>query len=169
MKRLFGLAFLMLCMISITAKAQEAAAEEVSTEEIEKFAAMKDSVNHFMEVKQEELESMIKENEVFDVARYNEIKDAWGDDAKLGEIEITEEEKAEYSKIVETKNSLSDVIKERMISLIKNDEILGAATYNKVNSAMKTDPEVKAKVNAIIAEKASARTSEKEEDGGDAE
>ncbi|WP_200978469.1 hypothetical protein [Echinicola sp. 20G] len=165
MKRLFGLAFLMLCLFSATAMAQQenTEAEEVTDEEIEKFASMKDSVNHFMEVKQAELESMIKDNEVFDVARYNEIKDAWGDDAKLTEIEITEDEKAEYSKIMDTKNSLSDVIKERMISLIKDDEVLGAATYNKVNSAMKTDPEVKAKVNALIAEKKSARSTEEEE------
>ncbi len=161
MKRLFGLAFLMLCLMNVKAFAQEA--EAVTDEEIEKFAAMKDSVNHFMEVKQGELESMIKDNEVFDVARYNEIKEAWGDDTKLAEISITEEEKAEYTKIMDTKNSLSDVIKERMISLIKDDEILGAATYNKVNTAMKTDPEVKTKVNELIAEKASERTPEEED------
>lgn len=52
-----------------------------------------------------------------------------------------------------------------MIELIKNDEVLGAATYNKVNAAMKTDPEVKAKVDELIAEKASARAPEEEEDG----
>jgi len=169
MKRLFGLAFLMLCLVSVAAKAQDESSESVTEAEIEKFAAMKDSVNHFMEVKQAELEDMIKDNEVFDVARYNEIKEAWGDDAKLAEIEITDEEKAEYSKIIETKNSLSDVIKERMISLIKNDEILGAATYNKVNSAMKSDPEVKEKINALIAEKKDARTPEEDEDGEGAE
>ncbi|AWW28670.1 hypothetical protein DN752_00105 [Echinicola strongylocentroti] len=165
MKRLFGWALLMMCLMSVGAQAQQenTEAEAVTDEEIEKFASMKDSVNHFMEVKQAELESMIKDNEIFDVARYNEIKEAWGDDAKLAEINITDEEKAEYAKILETKNSLSDVIKERMIALIKDDEVLGAATYNKVNAAMKTDPEVKAKVDELIAEKASARTPEEEE------
>ncbi|AGA79790.1 hypothetical protein [Echinicola vietnamensis] len=167
MKRLFGWALLMMCFMSVAAQAQQenSEAEPVTDEEIEKFASMKDSVNHFMEVKQADLESMIKDNEVFDVARYNEIKEAWGDDAKLAEINITDEEKAEYEEILNTKNSLSDVIKERMIELIKNDEVLGAATYNKVNAAMKTDPEVKAKVDELIAEKASARAPEEEEDG----
>ncbi|GAB3657662.1 hypothetical protein GCM10028791_30270 [Echinicola sediminis] len=159
----------MVCLLTVTAKAQQESTDEVTAEEIEKFAAMKDSVNHFMEVKQAELEAMIKENEVFDVARYNEIKDAWEDEAKLSEIAITEEEKAEYSKIIDTKNSLSDVIKERMIALIKNDDILGAATYNKVNSAIKSDPEVKEKVDALIAEKQGARATDETEEGGGAE
>lgn len=165
MKRLFGLSFLMLCLLNVTAMAQQenTEAEEVTLEEMEKFASMKDSVNHFMEVKQAELESMIKDNEVFDVARYNEIKDAWDDPAKLAELNLTDEEKAEYTKIVDTKNSLSDVIKDRMISLIKDDEVLGAATYNKVNAAMKSDPEVKTKVDEMIAEKASARAPEEGE------
>ncbi|QDH80400.1 hypothetical protein FKX85_15675 [Echinicola soli] len=167
MKRLFGWALLMMCLMSVAVQAQQenSEAEAVTDEEIEKFASMKDSVNHFMEVKQADLESMIKDNEVFDVGRYNEIKEAWGDDAKLAEINITDEEKAEYQEILDTKNSLSDVIKERMIALIKDDEVLGAATYNKVNAAMKADPEVKAKVDALIAEKTSARAPEEEGDG----
>ncbi|WP_229239648.1 hypothetical protein [Echinicola soli] len=151
--------------VAVQAQQENSEAEAVTDEEIEKFASMKDSVNHFMEVKQADLESMIKDNEVFDVGRYNEIKEAWGDDAKLAEINITDEEKAEYQEILDTKNSLSDVIKERMIALIKDDEVLGAATYNKVNAAMKADPEVKAKVDALIAEKTSARAPEEEGDG----
>ncbi len=57
-------------------------------------------------------------------------------------------------------------VRDLKISLIKNDEILGAATYNKVNKAMKSNPEIKEKVDSTIAELQSARES-KSEDGGE--
>ena len=169
MKKLLGLAFLIFCLIGFNAQAQDEAEEEITDEEIAKFAAMEDSVMAFYEQKNVELVTMIKENEVIEGAgRYNEIKDAWEDEAKLAEIEITDEEKAAYEAILEFMGSLSTEVREMKIGLIKNDDVLGIATYNKVNKAMKVNPEVKEKVDSLMAELKEKRSPVEEESSSDA-
>ena len=169
MKKLFGLAFLIFGLIGFNAQAQDEAAEEITDEEIAKFAAMEDSVMAFYEQKNEELISMIKDNEVIDgAARYNEIKDAWEDEAKLTEIEITDEEKAAYESVMEFMGSLSTEVRELKIGLIKNDDVLGIATFNKVSKAMKENPEVKEKVDSLVAELKEKRAPDEEESSSDA-
>jgi hypothetical protein len=166
MKTLFVSAFLMLSFISVSVFAQEES-EVVTDEEIEKFAVMEDSVMAFYEKKNEELVDMIRNNEVIEGAgRYNEIKAAWDDEEKLAEIEITEEEKGAYEEILAFMGSLGDEVRELKIELIKNDEILGVATFNKVNKAMKEDPEVKEKVESLQAELKQKRTSDEEAESG---
>ncbi|WP_339926093.1 hypothetical protein [uncultured Cyclobacterium sp.] len=169
MKKLLGLALLFCGLIGFNAQAQDEAVEEITDEEIAKFAAMEDSVMAFYDQKNEELISMIKENEVIDGAgRYNEIKDAWEDEAKLAEIEITDEEKVAYEAILEFMGSLSTEVRELKIGLIKNDDVLGIATYNKVNKAMKANPEVKEKVDSVMADLKEKRTPAEEESTSDA-
>lgn len=166
MKTLFVSAFLMLNFISVGVFAQEES-EVVTDEEIEKFAVMEDSVMAFYEKKNEELIDMIRNNEIIDgAARYNEIKGAWDDAGKLAEIEITDEEKAAYEEIMAFMGSLGDEVRELKIGLIKNDDILGIATFNKVNKAMKEDPEVKEKVESMQAELKEMRTADDDSESG---
>lgn len=166
MKTLFVSAFLMLSFISVNVFAQDES-EVVTDEEIEKFAVMEDSVMAFYEKKNEELINMIRNNEVIEGAgRYNEIKAAWDDEEKMAEIEITEEEKGAYEEIMAFMGSLGEEVRELKIELIKNDDILGVATFNKVNKAMKEDPEVKEKVESLQAELKQKRTSDEETESG---
>lgn len=153
MKRVFVLAFLMLGLMSVQVNAQEES-EEVTEEEMMKFAAMEANFLGFMAGKQAEVEEMIKTNEIIGEggARYNEIKAAWGNEEKLAEIKITDEERAEFQRIQDFIASLGDVAREYKTDLIMDAEVLGAATYNKVNKAMKENPEVKAKIDSLIAE-----------------
>lgn len=151
MKRLFVLAFLMLGIISVQSHAQEA--EELTEEEIVKYATMEAKVQGFIQEKQSTMEEMIKENEVIGGgARYNELKAAWGNEEKLSEIEATEEEKAAYAEIQNYIDSIGDEVKEFMTGLIKDQEVLGVATYNKVRRAMSADPSVKEKIDTLVAE-----------------
>lgn len=164
MKKLFVLAFLIVGVIGFTAQAQDEAAEEITDEELAKFAAMEDSVMAFYDQKNEELVSMIKDNDVIDgAARYNEIKDAWEDEEKMAEIEVTDEEKTAYEAILEFMSSLGNEVRDLKIGLIKNDEILGVATYNKVNKAIKENPEIKEKVDMMMAELKEKRSEDSEE------
>ncbi|MCH7408364.1 hypothetical protein MM239_03065 [Belliella sp. DSM 111904] len=153
MKRVFVLAFLMLGMMSVQVNAQEDT-EEVTEEEMAKFASMEAKVAKFLANKQAEMEEMIKSNEVIEGggARYNEIKAAWGDEEKLAEKNVTDEEKKEFQRIQDFIGSIGDDIKQYKTDLIMDQEVLGAATYNKVNKAIKEDPEVKEKVDTLIAE-----------------
>ncbi|MEX0884531.1 MAG: hypothetical protein WDZ72_13760 [Cyclobacteriaceae bacterium] len=168
MKKLLVLAFLMFGMVGFNVFAQEGAeeAEEITEDELTKFAVMEDSVMAFYEQKNEELVEMIKNNENIDgAARYNEIKDAWEDEEKLAEIEITEVEKTAYEEILSFMGSLSEEVRNLKIELIKNDEVLGISTYNKVNKAMKEDPEIKEKVDSKMAELKEKRSVGEEEAG----
>jgi hypothetical protein len=164
MKKLFVLAFLILGLFHVSAYAQEEEEEEITEEELRKYAVMEDSVMAFYDMKNEELVDMIKNNEVIDPGRYNEIKGAWGDDEKLTEIEITPEEKTAYEEILSSMSSLSEEVRELKINLIKNDEILGISTYNKVNRAYKEDPEIKEKVDSLTEELKSERSDPEEEE-----
>jgi|SRR5690606_5388656 len=161
MKKLTLLAFLMIGLLSSNAYAQEAA-EEITEEELMKFAAMEDSVTAFYEMKNEEIFEMIKNHEVIEPARYNEIKAAWGNDAKLGEISITDEERAAYQGILDNMESVKQQVTELKVSLIKDEEVLGVPIYNKVNRAYKENPEIKEKVDSLTAELKEKRDAEKD-------
>jgi hypothetical protein len=151
MKKLFVITFLLLGILSVQSYAQEA--EELTEEEMVKYATMEAKVQAFIQEKQSTMEEMIKENEVIGGgARYNELKAAWGNEEKLSEIEATEEEKAAYNEIQNYIDSIGDEVKEYMTGLIKDQEVLGVATYNKVRRAMGADPSVKEKIDALVAE-----------------
>ncbi|UJP64302.1 hypothetical protein [Mongoliitalea daihaiensis] len=151
MKKLFVFAFLLAGLMSFQVVAQDDS-DEVTEEEMKKYATMEVLVSAFTQQKQEKLVEMIREDEVLGGgARYNEIKSAWGNEEKMAEISVTDEEKAAYAEIQSYIDSIGEEVKEYMIELIKDPEVLGAATYNKVKRAM-TDPSVKSQIDSMIAE-----------------
>ncbi|MBW3468483.1 hypothetical protein [Arthrospiribacter ruber] len=163
MKRIFLLALLMFGVFSVQTFAQEEAEDELTEEEMMKYASMEVKVQNYIQEKQTTMETMIKENETLGGgARYNELKAAWGDEEKLAEINATEEEKEAYAEIQAYIDSIGDEVKEYMTGLIMDAEVLGAATYNKVRRAMSADPSVKEQIDGMISE---LREQEGEEDG----
>lgn len=162
MKKIVVLAFLIAGVFNVNAIAQET--EEITDEELKKYAAMEDSVTAFYVMKNEEVIEMIKNHEVITPGRYNDIKAAWGDDGKLTELEVTDEEKTAYEGILGAMASVRDEVTELKISLIKDEDVLGVPIYNKINKAYKEDPEIKEKVDKLIAEMKEER--EGDEDGG---
>ena len=136
---------------SMFSVAQEA--EEVTDEDLAKFAKVEVMTSQYVEDKTEELKNMIINNEVIDGgARYNEIKAAWGDAAKEAEIELTDEERAAYKAIKDFQDSLQQSVVDYKTELIKDDEVLGVSIYNKVNGAIKEDPALKEKLDQMIEE-----------------
>lgn len=140
--------------LSLTSLAQESSENEgVTEDELKKYAAMEVKTSEFVEFKTDELRKMILENEIFKGgARYNEIKAAWGDEAKMTEANVTDDEKAAYQAVQDFQSSLTDVVKEFKTNLIMDEEVLGAGTYNKVLSATKEDPALKEKLDQLISE-----------------
>lgn len=152
MKKVFLLAFLFMGIMNVKSIAQEAT-EEVTEEEILKFATMEESVANFLAEKQEELVEMIKgDSTLGGAARYNEIKAAWGNEDKLAEINITEEETAAFQKIQDFMDSLGESVKNYKVDFIKDSEKLGAGTYNKIMKAKSADPSLNEKINSLISE-----------------
>jgi hypothetical protein len=150
MRRIFMLAFLITGLISFNSFAQEAT-EEVTEEEILKFATMEESVANYLAEKQEELMQMIKsDSSLGGAGRYNEIKAAWGKEDKLAEIKITQEETAAYQRIQDFMDSLGESVRDYKVEFIKDSEKLGAGTYNKIMKAKSADPSLNEKINAKI-------------------
>ena len=136
---------------SLFSVAQEA--EEVTDEDLAKFAKVEVMTSQYVEDKTEELKNMIINNEVIDGgARYNENKAAWGDAAKEAEIELTDEVRAAYKAIKDFQDSLQQSVVDYKTELIKDDEVLGVSIYNKVNGAIKEDPALKEKLDQMIEE-----------------
>ena len=148
--------------LNLMADAQETAEQEVVTEDdLTKFATVELMTSEFVEAKTEELKNMIINNEVIDGgARYNEIKAAWGNPEKEAEIKLTDEEKAAYTAIKDFQDSLQKTVVDYKTELIKDDNVLGVSTYNKVNGAIKADPSMKEKLDQRIAELKTQKDSE---------
>lgn len=146
------LAFLFIGLFHVQVFAQDEG-DEVTEEEMQKFAAMEANFNSYIQVKQDSLVEMIKtDEELGGAARYNEIKAAWGDEEKLAEINITEEEKGAFQSIQDYVDNLGKDASQYKKDMIMDNEVLGAATYNKVMKAMSEDPSIKDKVDSMIAE-----------------
>lgn len=163
MKKLFVLAFLLIGLLGANAYAQEAGDEEITEDELMKFAAMEDSVMAFYEMKNEEIIEMIKNHEVIPPARYNEIKAAWGSEEKMAELAATPEETEAYQSVLDAMEAVKKEVTELKVSLIKDEDVLGVPTYNKVNKAYKEDPEVKEKIDSLTAELKEKRSGEDKE------
>lgn len=143
---LFGILF---SILGLAAHAQDA--DAVTDEELAKFANVEVMTSNYVDEKTEVLRNMILNNEKIDGgARYNEIKAAWGDEAKMAEAKVTDEEKAAFQAVQDFQESLQESVKTYKTELIMDDTILGAATYNKVNGAIKEDPALKAKLDEMI-------------------
>jgi len=150
--------------VGLSAFAQEAD-EKVTDEDLKKYATVEVMTSSFVDSKTEELRNMILNNEKIDGgARYNEIKAAWGDEAKMTEAEITEEEKMAFQAVKDFQDSLQESVKEYKTELIMDDEILGAGLYNKVLAATKADPSVKEKLDSMIEEMKAANAEEEIEE-----
>jgi len=94
--------------------------------------------------------------------RFKEIKDAKGDDAKLQELNVTEEELAVFNSIQEEYEAMVATFKEAYTAKIKDKEVLGAGLYNRIRKELKTDADLKARYDAIF-EQLKANSAEGEE------
>lgn len=138
-----------LSLTTITAFSQDAT---VSEEELTKYATVMDSVAEMSVVVQATLSDMVKESEVMNGTRYNELSKIATDEAKLAEAKATPEEIAFLNEVAEKKKTETLKINQAFQSLAK--DYLGAATYNKVKKALAADAELKVKYDSLIEEMA---------------
>lgn len=152
MKKLLLSAFF-LSFFGMISYAQEATEGPVTDEELTQYATVEVMTSQYVEQKTEELRNMILNNEVIDGgARYNEIKAAWGDDAKMTEANVTEEEKTAYQAILDFQGGLQQSVVDYKTGLITDSDVISVSVYNKVLGALKEDPSMKEKLDNLIAE-----------------
>ncbi|MFT7203777.1 MAG: hypothetical protein ACI8YP_002258 [Algoriphagus sp.] len=149
MMKKFMLFGIFISFLGLAAHAQDV--EEVTDEELTMFANVEVMTSNYVDEKTEVLRNMILNNEKIDGgARYNAIKAAWGDEAKMSEAKVTEEEKEAFQAVKDFQDSLQESVKTYKTELIMDGTILGAGIYNKVNGAIKEDPALKAKLDGMI-------------------
>lgn len=168
MKKLLLSAFLV-SFFGMVSYAQEATEGPVTDEELTQYATVEVMTSQYVEQKTEELRNMILNNEVIDGgARYNEIKAAWGDEAKMSEANVTDEEKTAYQAILDFQGGLQQSVVDYKTGLITDSDVISVSVYNKVLGALKEDPSVKEKLDSLI-EELKQKASEGEEDGSSEE
>ena len=146
---LFGL--LMMFFSAGIASAQEEV-EEVTDEELRKFAIVEDSVQRVLKIKTVDFNKALGAAELMNGGRrYVEIKGAGDDEAKIAELEVTEEEMAEYKTLLGMESAITTDVTNLKRSLVTNVELLGIPIYNKVVRLTKADLEVKNRLDIILA------------------
>jgi hypothetical protein len=135
--------------IAISSFSQDAI---VSEEELTKYATVMDSVAEMSIAVQITLNDMVKESEVMNGTRYNELSKIASDETKLAEANATPEEIAFLAEVAEKKKTETLKINQAFQSLAK--DYLGAATYNKVKKALAADATLKTKYDSLIEEMA---------------
>lgn len=132
-----------------SAMAQDTAGEAVTDEELTQYATVMNKIDSMKEDLQDRYNEVIKSNELMDEGRrFVAIKGAWGNEAKMAELNVTEEEKAAYEGILVAYDKMVADFKEAYPAIIKDE--LGAALYNKVSQQLKKDKELEAKYNELL-------------------
>jgi hypothetical protein len=143
------LALIVLLCISASVPAQSVPAP-ITDEALRQYALVMDSINDLTEQLKNRLTVLIKNNPKITEARYNQLVQLGSDHEKLKEAKATPEELAALQEInlkrTEETIKLSEVLKQL------TTEKFGPAAYNAIRNAVKSDPEVKARYERILAE-----------------
>jgi hypothetical protein len=126
------------------------AQDEVTEEELKKYAVVMDSIDNMKEDLIDSISAMVKNNEKVTAARYNELSKIINDETKLAEAEAKPEEIEAIKGILKYKEEQTGKIQETFKSLAT--EYVGAAVYNKVKKALAENADTKAKYEALLAE-----------------
>lgn len=140
----------LLVMVAVTSTTFGQDAPVISDEELKKYAVAMDSISDMTEQLKATLNEKVKSNEKITGTRYNQLSGIIGDEAKLAEANATPEEIAFIKEVLALKDEETAKIQQTFQTLAK--EYVGASAFNKIRSALKTDAELKAKYDAMLAE-----------------
>jgi hypothetical protein len=129
------------------AQAQEQ--EEITDEELTRYAVTMDSIEQMKASVLVKLEAKIKSHENITVARYNELLPALGNEAKMAELGATEEEILFMNEVNDMKNTLTVEIQTTFQTMAK--DYIGVKSYKKIKDALSGDMDVKVRYENILA------------------
>lgn len=127
-----------------------AADQEITDEDLKKYAVMMDSVESMKQSLLSEISTKIKSNGNMKVARYNQLSKAIDDETKLAELKATPEEIAFIKEVAEMKNEGAQEISQQVETLAT--DYVGAEKYNKIKNSLPVDTELKMRYDAIASE-----------------
>ena len=151
MKIVWSFLILFVGLVSVSFGQVEEQTNEVTDEELQKFAMIELKTLEFVEKKTEELKKLINKNEIIKGgARFNELKTAWGNSEKELAIAITDEEREAFKSIKFVQDSLQQSAVEFKADLIRDEQLLGINLYQKINSATKINPVLQEKLDQMV-------------------
>ena len=124
--------------------------EPVTEEELMRYATAMDSINEMSAEVIVLITDMVKNTELMNAARYNELSQIIDDKAKLTEANATEEEIAFVNGIAVKKDEATAQINKAFQNLAK--DYVTVPTYTKVKKALSTDAVLKEKYDALMTE-----------------
>jgi RecA/RadA recombinase len=128
----------------------KAQSEEITDEELIRYAVVMDSVETMREAAKLAIEEMVKSNENMTGTRYNELSKIMSDANKLAAANATEEEVAFINEVKEKSDAIKAEINAAFQSMAKDYIGEGGRTYNKISKALRTDADLKARYAAIL-------------------
>ncbi len=159
---------MMVLFVSIISFNTLMAQDEITDDEIKLYAEVMYKVDVMKEEGKTKYVEMIKADPLMQGgSRFNAIKKAYGDEEKLAELELTEEEMTAYENLLAENDKIAANIKTSFTTMVKED--LGAAVYNKIKKALKSDETVQTKYNDMYAAVEEAATAESEEESTEGE
>lgn len=124
---------------------------EINDEDLKKYAMVMDSIDAMKSNIQKEYNALIQNEELMAGGRrFVEIQSAAKDSTKSAELEVTDEEMMVYNNIQAKYEEMTAEFKESYTSLIKDE--LGGALYNDITKALRSDADLKARYEEILAE-----------------
>jgi predicted nuclease with TOPRIM domain len=145
----FCLAAAILIGCATTVSAQRVSAS-ITDDQLKQYALVMDSINYLTEQLKNKLTALIKNNPKITEARYNQLAQLGNDQEKLKEAKTTPDELAALQEINQKRNEESIKLSEALkyLTTVKLDP----TTYNTIRNAVKSDPEVKARYDKILAD-----------------
>lgn len=120
----------------------------VTDEELQRYVIVMDSINELTEQLKSTISELVKNNAGITPARYNELSRLNGDSVKLKEAKATPAELKALKEITDRRNEETQKLQEAFKKL--TTEYVGAATYNKIRNALRSDNELKARYDAMM-------------------
>jgi hypothetical protein len=135
----------LLIMAAVVSKAQTK--DEITDEDLKKYAVTMDSVKAMQETMREIVASTVQKNTVMPVSRYNELFKIIDDSTKLKATKATPEEIAFIKQI----NDLRAVNIKRINDTYQEmaRDYVGAKTFNAIHKSLKTDQTLKARYDNV--------------------
>lgn len=133
--------------LSLCASVYAQEGETFSDEELTKYATVMVWAKEEQGAMTEDLTGRIKGDDILAASRYNDLKESYGDDAKLKEVAATPEEIAAYEEILAYEDSIKSSFKDTYVGKIKSDISVGL--YNDLKKALKSDADLKARYKDI--------------------
>jgi hypothetical protein len=129
---------------------------EITDKDLYNFALVVQVVEQMKAEVGPAIQSLIEEQEGFDGKRYNELKGAGDDEAKLKELGANEFEIKFMGLLVKEQEEKIDDIKDALNTLVKG--MIGVQKYKTIKSTLSVDPDLKAKYDGILERIAPADT-----------